>query len=248
MGLDNVGGGVMVIGGRCGIAVSGIVLMGFVLASAAMKVAAVEPATGKDAKAAQVVDAKQEKVKLDEERMFKRTVALYRAIFARNPEKVRSLLKWPIYINGVKTLWNWACCGWSLYYLSDPALPVRAEKDWLLVTTPLNLAIKCALAYHDPNQEKQSSAFDDYYRICTLLVQQRDVRLNVFIEYDNTTYATPLHVAMQECAWPIVKLLIDHGAKPEELNYDGKTAFGDKKRVNAYWHWKASHSRQKSCM
>ena len=252
----------MVIGGRYGIAVSSIVLVGFVSVSFAMKVVPVASTEsskdsskdGKEAKApqvdtktAQAVDEKkQAKAKKDEELMFKRTVALYQAIFACKVNKVRRLLKWPIYINGTKTLWNWTCCDGLLYYLSDPALPVQGKREWLLVTTPLNLAIKCALVYYDPALTEQCEPFNNYYQICVVLAQQVGVQLNTFIAIGDVVYATPLHLAMQEYAWPIVKLLLDHGAKPDELNYDGTTAFSDKKAVEAYCHWKASHSRQKS--
>ena len=244
----------MVIGGRYGIAVSGIVLMGIVSVSAAMKVVSVASTEsskdsskgGGEAKAAQVdtkiaqaVDAKQ--AKLDEERRFKRTVALYRAIFEGDFAQVQRFLYWPVYINGTKELEWWTKN--NEYYWSSEAFDMykKTSADFVWVSTPLNVAIAKAL-----DSCKNPIKTIAYYQIILLLVQQENIDYEAFMDYKGRL-TLPLILVMEKRAWPLAELLLNgrvsrdgacHGARPGALDFDGKNAASDAALVNEFGQWK----------
>jgi hypothetical protein len=248
----------MIIGGRYGIAVVGTVFVGLYSVSAAMKVAAVDPKEAKaatrvqvDTKTAQTDDdKKQANAKRDEDKMFQRTVLLYRAIFACDVKKVSRLLKRPVYIDGVRTLWWWS--KGRQYYLSPTAVRDHRIMAWELVTTPLNLAVNCALTRYraDDSETKLKREYRDYYQIIKVLVQQKGVSTNIFMNYQSAEgeelITLPLHLAMLERAWPIVSLLLSCGANPDWLDNSGKTAYSDRGRVQEYSRWKAARSKKRS--
>jgi hypothetical protein len=123
---------------------------------------------------------------------------------------------------------------------------------WDAVTTPLNLAINCALTRYRANdsETKLKREYRDYYQIIKLLVLQKGVRTNVFMNYQTAEgeelITLPLHLAMLERAWSIVRLLLSCGANPDWLDNSGKTAYSDRDRVQEYSQWKAACSKKRS--